>query len=69
MAETAADRAKIRMLRSYDPATADDADGLDVPDPYYGGERGFEHVLDLIEAACAGLLTEVEADLWIHPNG
>jgi protein-tyrosine phosphatase len=69
MAETAADRVKIRMLRSYDPAAADDADGLDVPDPYYGGERGFEHVLDLVEAACAGLLAEVEAELWIHPNG
>ena len=27
-----------------------------VPDPYYGGEQGFEHVLDLLEDACAGLL-------------
>ena len=62
MAPTAADRAKIRLLRSYDPAAAGDPDELDVPDPYYGGERGFEHVLDLVEAACAGLLAEVEAD-------
>ena len=69
MAPTAADRAKIRLLRSYDPAAADDPDGLDVPDPYYGGERGFERVLDQVEAACAGLLAEVEAELWIHPNG
>ncbi len=29
---------------------------LDVPDPYYGGETGFEYVLDLIENGCAGLL-------------
>lgn len=28
----------------------------DVPDPYYGGSEGFEHVLDLLDDACAGLL-------------
>ena len=27
-----------------------------IPDPYYGGEQGFEHVLDLIEEASDGLL-------------
>lgn len=27
-----------------------------VPDPYYGGPEGFEHVLDLIEDACAGVV-------------
>lgn len=27
-----------------------------VPDPYYGGEEGFELVLDLLEDACSGLL-------------
>jgi protein-tyrosine phosphatase len=63
MARTDADRAKIRMLRSYDPAAATDPSGLDVPDPYFGDERGFEQVLDLVEAACAGLLAEVEAQL------
>ena len=31
----------------------------DVPDPYYGGPRGFEDVLDMVEAACAGLLTHI----------
>ena len=30
--------------------------GDEVPDPYYGGPEGFEHVLDLIEDAAAGLL-------------
>ena len=29
----------------------------EVPDPYYGGERGFEEVLNLVEDACEGLLT------------
>lgn len=29
---------------------------LEVPDPYYGGPAGFEHVLDLVEDACDGIL-------------
>ena len=28
----------------------------EVPDPYYGGEQGFEQVLDLLDDACGGLL-------------
>ena len=31
----------------------------EVPDPYYGGPEGFEQVLDLVEAACRSLLTEI----------
>lgn len=34
----------------------------DVPDPYYGGPDGFDHVLDLIEAASAGLIAEIAAN-------
>jgi protein-tyrosine phosphatase len=34
-----------------------------VPDPYYGGEQGFEQVLDLVEDACAGLLQHVQRQL------
>ena len=30
---------------------------VDVPDPYYGGEAGFEEVLDMIEAACPQILS------------
>jgi protein-tyrosine phosphatase len=33
----------------------------DVPDPYYGGPRGFELVLDLVEAAARGLLADIRA--------
>ncbi len=36
--------------------------GGDVPDPYYGGEDGFEHVLDLLEDACNGLLDTLEGE-------
>ncbi len=38
-----------------------------VPDPYHGGERGFDEVLDLIEAASRGLLEEIEARLEPGP--
>ena len=32
---------------------------IEVPDPYYGGENGFEKVLDLLEDACDGLLEDL----------
>ena len=54
-------RARIHLLREFDPASAGAPD-LDVPDPYYGGDDGFEHVLDLVEAACRGLLDRLRAD-------
>jgi protein-tyrosine phosphatase len=53
-------RGKVRLLREFDPAAVAAGD-LDVPDPYYGGPNGFDHVLDLVEAACRGLLDEVRA--------
>jgi protein-tyrosine phosphatase len=53
-------RAKVRLLREFDPASAGGED-LDVPDPYYGGARGFETVLDLVAAACGGLLDDLRA--------
>ncbi len=34
-----------------------------VPDPYYGGMQGFEHVLDLVEDGAKGLLEAVRRDL------
>jgi len=48
--------ARVKLLREFDPASSGD---LDVPDPYYGGPGGFDEVLDLVQAACAGLLAEV----------
>ncbi|NUS91792.1 MAG: low molecular weight phosphotyrosine protein phosphatase [Nocardia sp.] len=48
-----------RLLRSFDP----DADGTDVPDPYYGGTEEFELVRAQIEAAVPGLLDWVDAAL------
>jgi len=33
----------------------------EVPDPYYGGASGFDHVLDLLEDACDGLFEVLTA--------
>lgn len=49
--------AKIRLMLSH----ARRADTLEVPDPYYGGDQGFEHVLDLLEDACDGLIEDLLA--------
>ena len=47
---------RIRLLLEF---SADVADSLDVPDPYYGGAAGFERVLDLVEEAAPGLVAEL----------
>jgi protein-tyrosine phosphatase len=51
---------EIRLLRSFDPKSPPNAG---VPDPYAGDEDGFEHVLDLCERACDGLLAYVKQKL------
>lgn len=53
------DRAKVRLLRSFEPGAPPDAE---VPDPYYGGARGFEEVFDICERACRGLLAHLTRD-------
>ncbi len=40
----------------------------DVPDPYYGTAAGFEHVLDLLEDACDGVVQRVQAELAREPG-
>jgi protein-tyrosine phosphatase len=60
-------RARLRLLREFDPASGvHSPEGwvggdLDVPDPYYGSPGGFEEVLDLVQAACEGLLAQIVA--------
>jgi protein-tyrosine phosphatase len=44
---------RVRLVRSFDPAAEP---GAELPDPYYGGERGFDEVLEMVEAAMPGLL-------------
>ena len=48
---------KLHLLLDYGDSEHDA-----VPDPYYGDERGFELVLDLVEGACAGLLDAIHAE-------
>lgn len=59
----AMDRGHLRLLRGGCPPAGLPRLRLflerDVPDPYYGGDAGFEQVLDLIEAGCDRLLAEV----------
>jgi protein-tyrosine phosphatase len=52
-------RDKIRLLMEF--ATRDDS--RVVVDPYFGGEEGFEKVLDQCEDACEGLLKALRAQL------
>jgi protein-tyrosine phosphatase len=49
-------QAKIRRLTEF----CSNHDTAVVPDPYYGGAHGFDHVLDLVEDACEGLLQHVK---------
>ncbi len=58
LASCDADRSKVHMMRSFDPASDP---GASVPDPYYGGDGGFEDVFDICQEACKGLLAHVRA--------
>lgn len=49
---------KIHRMTEYCTSTLMDH----VPDPYYGGADGFEHVLDILEDACHGLLISLTQD-------
>jgi protein-tyrosine phosphatase len=57
-------RAKIRLLRSFEPGAAP---GSEVPDPYYGGPEGFERVFDICLDACRGLLEYLRSTYNLEP--
>ena len=53
---------ELRMMRAFDPTLAhlpEPSAALDVPDPYYGGDEGFEQVLKMIEQAADGLVSDL----------
>jgi len=54
-------RAKVRLLRTFDPDAA--IDDLDVADPYYGDRRDFEIAFEQLVAAAPGVVEHVRAQL------
>jgi protein-tyrosine phosphatase len=59
-----AQRDKIRLLMEFvPPADSRWADAREVSDPYFGGDEGFEQVLDQCEAACGGLIAALRLQL------
>lgn len=46
---------KIELFMNY----ANEFEETEVPDPYYGGARGFDHVFDLVEDASKGLINKL----------
>lgn len=69
----AMDRDNFREIQRQQPGIApnvklfseylDDSWPDDVPDPYYGGEDGFEYVLDMLEAGCPRILEQILSEL------
>ncbi len=47
---------KVHLLREYDPEAHGD---LDVPDPYFGGARGFAEVFDMVDRSVTGLIAHI----------
>ncbi|MEZ6133612.1 MAG: low molecular weight protein-tyrosine-phosphatase [Pirellulaceae bacterium] len=54
---------RIHLLSDY----LDESWPREVPDPYYGGDAGFEQVLDMLEAACPRLLDELASSTTASP--
>lgn len=46
---------KVKLMCSY----CRHHDDKEVPDPYYGGEAGFDYVIELLTDACEGLLDSI----------
>jgi protein-tyrosine phosphatase len=51
-------KAQVRLFLEF----ARDHALREVPDPYYGGDQGFEQVLDMVEDAASGLLQHILKD-------
>ena len=46
------------LFRDFDPIGT----GGEVPDPYYGGDAGFEEVLDMVDRTSAALVAALQQD-------
>lgn len=73
MAAAAGVDTPIRLFREFDPEATDQRPpgggpgGLEVPDPYYGGEAGFREVVALSRRAARGVVEHVIAQLDAAP--
>lgn len=50
---------KIKLMREFDPIPED----KEVPDPYYGGQLGFENVFQILNRSCDVLLDELKREI------
>jgi protein-tyrosine phosphatase len=57
LAMTVEEDAKIHRMTDF----CRNIEATHVPDPYYGGNQGFENVIDLLEDACEGLFAELRS--------
>jgi protein-tyrosine phosphatase len=46
---------KVKLMRSFDPQSGDE-----VPDPYYGGEKGFQEVFEILDRSTEGFINFLE---------
>ena len=56
---------KVRKMLSYHG----NPQMLDVPDPYHGGQQGFENVYEMLRVSCRNLLTELVRSGNLRQNG
>ena len=49
-------KSKIKLFMDFAPQRSEQ----EVPDPYYGGQRGFDIVYEMVEAASQGLLDDIK---------
>lgn len=56
--EAEALRQRVRMMREFDPLSK----GGEVPDPYHGGEQGFQDVFDILDRSTDGFIAHLQGD-------
>lgn len=55
--EAETSKVTIKLMREFDPLSK----GADVPDPYFGGEEGFQDVFEILDRSCKELLDHLES--------
>lgn len=63
LAPSLEDRARVRLFRTFDPAT----DAEEIPDPYGGPDEGYDVTIELVAAAAAGLIDTLRSGGMENP--